>query len=200
MWLKEGRDANEMKKSQTGSMPVVLLSGSARASSRVSEVTAVAIRGSSTGYGRCADSFLSVVVNYASVARLRKHKEYGGIQYERAFAVRHSLFVPESQWWILSGGVCDMENAPQSKEARLHAEHRRCGLRHRVLHQTELHLRQRVAGGDTTGCGNDLPVKACGKGNIAVTVVFCPCGPEDHIIYTVLNEYAIGLFLWEISA
>ncbi|KAJ7140948.1 hypothetical protein C8R44DRAFT_603999 [Mycena epipterygia] len=28
--------------------------------------------------------------------------------------------------------------------------------------------------GDTTGCGNDLPVKACGKGNIAFTVVFCP--------------------------
>ncbi|KAJ6616662.1 hypothetical protein B0H10DRAFT_1799153 [Mycena sp. CBHHK59/15] len=28
--------------------------------------------------------------------------------------------------------------------------------------------------GDMTGCGNDLPVKACGKGNIAFTVVFCP--------------------------
>ncbi|KAJ6456418.1 hypothetical protein C8R45DRAFT_844999, partial [Mycena sanguinolenta] len=28
--------------------------------------------------------------------------------------------------------------------------------------------------GDTTGCGNDLPVKACGKGNIPFTVVFCP--------------------------
>jgi hypothetical protein len=27
---------------------------------------------------------------------------------------------------------------------------------------------------DMTGCGNDLPVKACGKGNIAFTVVFCP--------------------------
>ncbi|KAJ6507437.1 hypothetical protein C8R47DRAFT_94118 [Mycena vitilis] len=28
--------------------------------------------------------------------------------------------------------------------------------------------------GDMTGCGNDLPVKACGKGNIPFTVVFCP--------------------------
>ncbi|KAJ7121998.1 hypothetical protein C8R43DRAFT_1032819 [Mycena crocata] len=28
--------------------------------------------------------------------------------------------------------------------------------------------------GDMTGCGNDLPVKACGKGNMAFTVVFCP--------------------------
>ncbi|KAJ7762550.1 hypothetical protein B0H16DRAFT_1311828 [Mycena metata] len=28
--------------------------------------------------------------------------------------------------------------------------------------------------GDMTGCGNDLPVKACGKGNIAFDVVFCP--------------------------
>ncbi|KAJ7782575.1 hypothetical protein DFH07DRAFT_791194 [Mycena maculata] len=28
--------------------------------------------------------------------------------------------------------------------------------------------------GDTTGCGDDLPVKACGAGNIAFTVVFCP--------------------------
>ncbi|KAJ7031031.1 hypothetical protein C8F04DRAFT_1112064 [Mycena alexandri] len=28
--------------------------------------------------------------------------------------------------------------------------------------------------GDMTGCGNDLPVKACGKGNMAFDVVFCP--------------------------
>ncbi|KAJ7050008.1 hypothetical protein C8F01DRAFT_1001268 [Mycena amicta] len=28
--------------------------------------------------------------------------------------------------------------------------------------------------GDMTGCGSDLPVRACGKGNIAFTVVFCP--------------------------
>ncbi|KAF8138030.1 hypothetical protein K438DRAFT_1478998, partial [Mycena galopus ATCC 62051] len=28
--------------------------------------------------------------------------------------------------------------------------------------------------GDTTGCGDDLPVKACGAGNKAFTVVFCP--------------------------
>ncbi|KAJ7810028.1 hypothetical protein B0H14DRAFT_2864690 [Mycena olivaceomarginata] len=28
--------------------------------------------------------------------------------------------------------------------------------------------------GDMTGCGNDLPVKACGKGNVPFTVVFCP--------------------------
>ncbi|KAF8129091.1 hypothetical protein K438DRAFT_2032593 [Mycena galopus ATCC 62051] len=28
--------------------------------------------------------------------------------------------------------------------------------------------------GDMTGCGNDLPVKVCGAGNIAFTVVFCP--------------------------
>ncbi|KAJ7249270.1 hypothetical protein C8J57DRAFT_1079634 [Mycena rebaudengoi] len=28
--------------------------------------------------------------------------------------------------------------------------------------------------GDMTGCGNDSPVKACGKGNKAFTVVFCP--------------------------
>ncbi|KAJ6526958.1 hypothetical protein DFH09DRAFT_1187210 [Mycena vulgaris] len=28
--------------------------------------------------------------------------------------------------------------------------------------------------GDMTGCGNDLPVKACSKGNKAFTVVFCP--------------------------
>ncbi|KAJ7090873.1 hypothetical protein B0H15DRAFT_248057 [Mycena belliarum] len=28
--------------------------------------------------------------------------------------------------------------------------------------------------GDMTGCGSDLPVKACGKGNKAFTVVFCP--------------------------
>ncbi|KAK7001407.1 thaumatin-like protein [Favolaschia claudopus] len=28
--------------------------------------------------------------------------------------------------------------------------------------------------GDMTGCGNDLPVKACGKGNKSFTVVFCP--------------------------
>ncbi|KAJ7162277.1 hypothetical protein C8R46DRAFT_904258 [Mycena filopes] len=28
--------------------------------------------------------------------------------------------------------------------------------------------------GDMTGCGNDLPVKACGKGPVAFDVVFCP--------------------------
>ncbi|KAI0318672.1 hypothetical protein OF83DRAFT_1170893 [Amylostereum chailletii] len=28
--------------------------------------------------------------------------------------------------------------------------------------------------GDTTGCGNDAPVRGCGPGNIAFTVVFCP--------------------------
>ncbi|KAJ8091099.1 hypothetical protein AAF712_007686 [Marasmius tenuissimus] len=28
--------------------------------------------------------------------------------------------------------------------------------------------------GDTTGCGSDQPVRACGAGNIAFNVVFCP--------------------------
>ncbi|KAJ7073602.1 hypothetical protein C8F01DRAFT_1097828 [Mycena amicta] len=28
--------------------------------------------------------------------------------------------------------------------------------------------------GDTTGCGNDAPVHACGAGGIAFTVTFCP--------------------------
>ncbi|KAL0569427.1 hypothetical protein V5O48_012531 [Marasmius crinis-equi] len=28
--------------------------------------------------------------------------------------------------------------------------------------------------GDITGCGNDSPVRACGAGNVAFNVVFCP--------------------------
>ncbi|KAJ7812649.1 hypothetical protein B0H14DRAFT_2459057 [Mycena olivaceomarginata] len=28
--------------------------------------------------------------------------------------------------------------------------------------------------GDTTGCGNDSPVRACGAGTVAFTVTFCP--------------------------
>ncbi|KAI0318678.1 hypothetical protein OF83DRAFT_1170900 [Amylostereum chailletii] len=28
--------------------------------------------------------------------------------------------------------------------------------------------------GDTSGCGNDSPVRACGAGDVSFTVVFCP--------------------------